>query len=223
MPIRKGVLAPGEIYHVYNKAVGSDRLFENDFYVNEALKRIQFYKFETSLKYIYFNKYKKNLLSKELFSIKYKENRPLIEVYAHSIMPTHYHFVIKELIENGLKVFISKFQMSYARLYNAKNTRGGVVFRGRFRTKRVTNTDHFKHIVRYVHLNPVTAHLFEFNDLPNSLRSSYLEYVKNDTKYDIVNKEFVLKQFNTLQSFTLFHRDQVDYQRKLAKIKKLLF
>jgi len=222
MPIRKEVFAPGEIYHVYNRAAGAEKIFTNNFYINEALKRIQYFKFEASMTYINFNKYKKHFSTDALLQKHNQNPYPLVEIYAHSLMPSHFHFAIKELIEGGLKTFLSKFQMSFARLYNAKEKRTGVVFQGRFKVKHISTTEQFKHIVRYIHLNPVTAYLFDFDALSNSLRSSYSEYVNSIKKYNIADTEFVMKQFSSIEDFKSFHKNQIDYQRKLSTIKKLL-
>jgi putative transposase len=222
MPKRKEVFAPGEIYHVYNRAAGAEKIFIDNFYLNEALKRVQYFKFDVSAKYIYFNKYKKQFPSSILLEKDQQRAKPLVEIYSHSIMPNHYHFVLKELISNGLTSFFSKFQMSFARLYNARNNRSGVVFQGRFKSKLISNTEQFIHIVRYVHLNPVTAYLVEFEELSNSLRSSYSEYVNSNKKYNIIDSALVFRQFSSIEKFKSFHRNQVDYQRKLAFIKKIL-
>lgn len=221
MPKRKEVIVPGEIYHVYNKSAGSENIFSSTYDVNQALRRIRYFKFLRRMKYVDFVGTKENFEVKLLAHDSFEHDKPLIEIYSHSIMPNHYHFVLKELISNGLTSFISNFQKSFARLYNAKNNRIGVAFQGRFKVKHIVSTEQLIHVVRYVHLNPVTAHMFEFSKLSGSERTSYKEYL-NLQENKITDTEFILKQFSNIKSFIDFHKNQVDYQRKLASIKKIL-
>lgn len=221
MPKRKEHIVTGEIYHVYNKSVGSEQLFLGEFYLNQALNRIRYYKFEVEEKYILYSHYKRNIPADTFIRKNSDRKNPLIDIYAYAIMPNHFHFIIKELKVGGLRFFISNFQKSYARFYNAKNKRIGVVFQGRFKIKRITNTEQFIHIVRYIHLNPVTACMFDFKELSKSALTSYTEYLGLN-KYKIVNTDFVLRNFASIDEFKMFHKNQVDYQRKLFMLKKLL-
>lgn len=218
MPKRKESIIQGEIYHAYNKAVGDNNIFLSTFNVLQALKRIRYYMYSQNQKYT-------DYISQELsvnnppFII--NPDIPLVSIYAYAIMPNHYHFVLKESEENGIRRFISNFQMSYAWLYNKKEDRNGSVFQGRFKIKYITSTEQFIHVVRYVHLNPVTAYMYDFNRLSKSNLTSYYEYL-HSKENNIVDTAFVLKQFSNIKSFIDFHKNQVDYQRKIASIKKLL-
>ena len=219
MPKRKTSIVPGEFYHVYNKSVGSEKIFLSEFNIKQALKRVHYYKFKRNLKYVDYVKIKENRSDASLSN---KQQDPLVIIYAYSIMPNHYHFVVKELKKEGLRSFISNFQMSFAWFYNSRNKRSGSVFQGRFKAKHIQSIEQLLHLIRYVHLNPVTAYLCDFKDLSNSLRTSYYEYVTDNHKNSIVDTKFVMKHFNSIKDFKVFHKNQVEYQRSLASIKKLL-
>lgn len=221
MPKRKERIVPGELYHIYNKSAGSEQLFLDEFHLKQALNRIRYYKFEVDKKYVQYCQYKGDILVDTFIKNNSDQKIPLIDIYAYAIMPNHFHFIIKELKVGGLRFFISNFQKSYARFYNARNKRIGVVFQGRFKIKRITNTEHFIHVVRYIHLNPVTSYMFNFIELPKSTLTSYKEYL-GLSNYKIVNTDFVLRNFASIDEFKKFHENQVDYQKRLSLIKKLL-
>lgn len=145
---------------------------------------------------------------------------PLVEIYSYSFMPNHLHLLAKEIKEMGIRSFMHNFQNSFAKYYNIKNKRHGSVFQNRFKAKLVQTTEQFIHVVRYINLNPVTAHIIEFNELKNSLVTSYRDYLVDNSE-TFITKDKLIREFKNKERFIQFHEDQVDYQRKLAKIKKI--
>jgi len=74
----------------------------------------------------------------------------------------------------------------------------------------------------HIHLNPVTAYILKnVDELTKYLWSSYSAYA-GKYYYDFLNKKFLLSFFPSLDRLIKFTNDQVDYQRKLDKIKHLL-
>lgn len=218
MPRRRINFIPGEIYHLYNRSVANEQIFDN-VNVSVAKERINHYRYFPSLRYFRFQ-----YLTEEL-KVKYVENfykDPLVEIYSYSLMPNHSHLLVKELKETGIRIFMHNFQSSFAKYYNIKNRRYGSVFQNRFKAKLVETVEQFIHIARYIHLNPVTAYIFEFEKLENSPVTSYKDYIKNNIK-TFVTEDKLMREFSSKEKFIEFHRNQVDYQRKLAKIKNLTF
>ncbi|MFH1826948.1 MAG: transposase [bacterium] len=215
MPKRKEVIVTKEIYHVFNKSIDNKNIFLTKYFIASALKRIRYYKFNNVIKYSDFIEYKKDINNSE------KANAKLVDIFAYALMPNHYHFVLKELENNGIRRFISRFQMSFAWLYNKRVKRSGSVFQGRFKAKLIKNDQVLLHIVRYIHLNPVTAYMLDFENLKKSNTTSFQEYL-SEAKGKLINKNVILKEFKNLNTFQSFHEDQIDYQRKLSSIKKIL-
>jgi putative transposase len=74
------------------------------------------------------------------------------------------------------------------------------------------------HLSRYIHLNPVTAHLVENpEDYPFSSYKAYLGLMK----LDFINPDPILNEFKSKDGYKKFVMLQKDYQRKLGKIKML--
>lgn len=97
------------------------------------------------------------------------------EVIAYCLMPNHYHFIIRVLIEAfGLEV-MQPLMVSYTKAINKQQDRVGPLFQGPFRARPVTSDGDLIHLSRYIHLNPVTA---GFVSRPEEWEfSSYRDYV----------------------------------------------
>ena len=150
-----------------------------------------------------------------------KDQPPLVAIYAFALMPNHYHFLVRQLIDKGLRMFISNFQNSFAKYFNLKNDRRGSLFRNPFKSRRVVTEEELIHISRYIHLNPVTSYLIEFNQLEDYPWTSYSWYM-NEEKNRFVETSLVIGIFGSEEKYKKFVADQVDYQRKLDLIKRLI-
>ena len=139
-------------------------------------------------------------------------------------MPNHFHLLVKQLQEKGISLFVSNIQNSFAKNFNLKNDRHGSLFDHNFKSKRITNNEEYIHVSRYIHLNHVTAGLIEFEQLLTYPWTSLPYYLgsRNPEGSDLVNTKPILDYFKTPDKYLKFLKNNVDYQRKLNKIKKLL-
>jgi REP element-mobilizing transposase RayT len=80
---------------------------------------------------------------------------PLVEVGAYCIMPTHVHFVLKEVEEGGIATFMQKIFTGYTMYFNKRNSRIGSLFAGSYKAKHLPTDRHFKRAINYVHMNPI--------------------------------------------------------------------
>ena len=216
-------MVTGEIYHVFNKSIAGYQIFnyEEDFFRMKQMMLyycmentpIQFSNF-LSLSQVKMHGFIQNI--QELR----ESNRDLVQIIAYCIMPTHFHLVLKQLMDNGITKFTGNILNSYSRYFNLKRKRKGPLWVGRFKNVRVRSDDQLLHLTRYVHLNPVTAAII---DRPEEWSaSSYGEYVSSaPDDWKICNYNGIL-EINPAQ-YGIFVQDGVDYQKELAHIKNLLF
>lgn len=133
-------------------------------------------------------------------------------------MPNHYHFLVKELIENGIRKFIGNLQNSYAKYFNTKKKRKGSLFTEMFKNVRVENDEQFVHLARYIHLNPLTSYVIskteELDTYPWSSFSCYL----NNSHADFLEVDPLLSLFKNTKDLDTFTKDQIDYQRKIHNL-----
>lgn len=134
-------------------------------------------------------------------------------------MPNHYHFLIKQLQDNGISEFISKISNSYTKFFNTKHNRVGPLLQGQFKAVRIEYDEQLIHVARYIHLNPVAS--FIIKDLKEYQWSSYPAYIGLQAD-KICTNGFILAMFKNKQKYEQFVLDHVDYSQSLEKIKHLL-
>lgn len=159
---------------------------------------------------------------KEKYQTDFEKLTPLVEIYSFSIMQDHYHLLIRQLVEDGIKTFTSNFQNAYAKYFNTKKARYGSVFSNPFKAKWIENDEIFLHVSRYIHLNPVTSFIIKVDELSDHPWTSYPIYVGKNTG-TFINTELLLGIAGSAPKYRKFVENQVDYQRKLHQIKKSLF
>jgi putative transposase len=179
------ILEPGNVYHVYNKAVGDELIFrsEQDYY--------------------YFKKKVKRFIS------------PICDLYAYCLMPNHFHLLLatKEVIESEpvsselLKKRFSNFFNSYAKSYNNAHKRMGKLFNLPFRRILVESDDYFTSLVCYIHRNPL--HHGISKSFSTFKYSSFQDILVQD---DFVDSEYVLEWFGGLDNFILFHEENIAFE-----------
>lgn len=219
MALRRVPIVAGEVYHVFNRSVGSQQIFFTDRDYQRCIEVIKFYRFENpSLRFSFYNRLPKD--QREQFMSELEETgKHLVEIICFCLMPNHVHFLLKNLKDNGISKFMANLQNSYAKYLNTKTNRTGTLFQQNFKAVRVESDEQLIHVCRYIHLNPVTAYLIKIEDLENYRWSSYPDYIQNSSSF--IQKDLVLDQFKSVESFKKFVHDQVDYQRKLGRIKHL--
>ena len=221
MPKRKELLVTGEIYHVYNRSVANQEIFMSKKELARVLALIDYYRFKQSLKFSKFNTLSGEKKKAHLSEI--KETAAVVEIYAYALMSDHYHLLIKQKQDKGIKDFVSNFQNGFAKYYNLKNENRGSLFINPFKAKRIVSEEVLIHVSRYIHLNPVTSYLFPAGELSHNLRTSYPDYLTTDeTKRSMVNPDLILGIFGNQQKYQRFLADQVDYQRQLGAMKKFV-
>jgi len=219
MPARSPILVNNEVYHVLNRAVGDENILVSKKDLERVLDLWDYYRFPQKLRFSKFRDLPSEI--KENYLAEVKNQSPLVIIFSFSLMPNHYHLLLKQLQDGGIEKFISNFQNSFAKYFNLKNKRHGTLFQNSFKAKRVENEDQFVHISRYIHLNPVTSFLIEFKDLAFYPWTSFSWYL-NENKNRFVETDSLLKIFKTKENYKQFVEDQTDYQRELGLIKKLL-
>jgi len=150
-----------------------------------------------------------------------KKDSLLVEVICFCLMPNHFHFLLKQVADQGISKFLADFQNSYARYFNAKNKRIGSVFQGPFRAVLIESEEQLIHLSRYIHLNPYSSAIVRSpSSLLNYSWSSFQEYLGWENGF--CQKEAILSSFSSLEKYRKFVFNQADYQKQLEKIKHLI-
>lgn len=220
MPRRLDLLVSDEIYHVFNRSVGSEIIFGNRRNLQNFFSLVDYYRFAQNIRFSQYKALTKDF--KHAYESNFKKQSPLVEIYSFAFMPTHYHFLIEQMQNGGIQTFIRITQNSFAKYFNIRFDRHGPLFQGTFKAKRVETDEQFVHISRYIHLNPVTSFLIKFNELREYPWTSFPFYSTNSHNM-FVNINKILEMFGNQEKYIQFVVDQVDYQQKLGIIKHLVF
>jgi putative transposase len=219
MPVRLVPLVNGEVYHVLNRGISQQLTFSDKREYQRALDTANFYSFVSPpVKFSHFLKLA--CKRKEQMIARLKRTR-LVEILCFCLMPNHFHFLLKQVIDDGIARFMSNFQNSFTRYFNTRHQRIGPLFQGPFKAIRVESDEQLLHLSRYIHLNPYSSYVVKnLNDLEEYPWSSFPEYLGE--KEGFCQKEFILSLFPKPGSYRQFVFDQAEYQRELQNIKHLL-
>lgn len=211
MPYRTTPLVTDQIYHVFNRGVAKLPIFTDRRDYNRFLEAVYYYQFQgPKPKFSQLSRFK---------DLNFEKNRKIVEILCYCLMPNHYHFLIKQLHDNGISEFIGKISNSFTKYFNTKHKRVGPLLQGQFKAVRIEYEEQLIHVSRYIHLNPIASFLVKnLNTYP---WSSYLNYVGFDQN-KICSKDFILSMFKTPQKYQQFVLDQVEYAQSLERIKHLV-
>ena len=216
--IRKDDLENGEIYHIFNKSISHYKIFNNHREISKIIETVRYYQVESPpyrLSRIHSFPQK---IQNDLFEsvIENKKNR-LVEIVCYCIMPTHMHFVLKQLKDNGISIFMNNISNSYSRYFNILHDRKGPLWVNRFKNILIQSDEQLLHLSRYIHINPTTAYLV--NKPEDWEYSSYNEYI-NDNFEKICDYDGLISLSPI--KYKEFVEDRIDYQQQLLKIKDML-
>ena len=214
--MRQYLLEKGKIHHIFNKSIAGFKIFNKESDFSRILDAIRFFQiYERKISFSNF--FRTSISNKSNFFDSKRDSTKLVEIVAYCIMPTHLHLILEQLAEDGISVFMNNIENSYARYFNLKHKRKGPLWEGPFKNVPVKSDEQLLHLTRYVHLNPVTAHLI---DRPEDwAASSYGEYILDKDSTICKYKHILDIDQKSYQSFV---RDNITYQRELAKIKGLM-
>lgn len=223
MPYRKVILAPQQIYHIFNRGVASLPIFLNFRDHLRFLRLVDYYRFSnTPFSFSQLISLSKEEKEKVIVELK-KRNAIHVEILAYCLMPNHFHFLLRQITGKGISIFMKNFQNGYVKYFNIKNERAGPLFQSMFKAVRIETDEQLLHVSRYIHLNPSTAYIVEPENLEDYDWSSLKAYLDEDFNKDnyFINPAVVLDFFKNRRDYLKFTLDQASYQRELDKIKHL--
>jgi REP element-mobilizing transposase RayT len=126
MPYRKVQFAQGQFYHIYNRGVGRQPIFQEEENYLFLLRRV-----------------------KEYASAFH------IAVITYCLMPNHYHFLLRQDDQIPAGRLPQRVFNSYTKAFNKRYDRTGTLFEGPYKAIHVDQDRYLLHLCRYIHANPV--------------------------------------------------------------------
>lgn len=138
MPTREETFQNNCYYHVFDKTIDKIPIFLTDKVACKFINIFLYYRSNKST--IRYSKLKE--LDEETRKNKLKESlckkNFQTDIISYCLMPNHYHFILKQLQDNGIKTFMTNISNSITRYFNILNKRKGPIFLTQFRAKKST-------------------------------------------------------------------------------------
>ncbi len=190
MPQRQTIFQPGHWYHVYNRGVNRQPIFNEDENYRFLLQRVK--------KYV---------------------QRDHISVIAYCLMPNHYHFLLRQDGETPISACIQAVFNSYSKAFNKRYGRVGTLFEDRFDDVPVDTLEYALHLCRYIHRNPIDGKQPLVPQIEQWPYSNYPEWTeqRNGT---LLDREFVKCYFKTPEDYRSFVLDYTPPKKLGDEMKK---
>ena len=201
MPQPRILLEPGNTYHIWTHANGSENLFRCDENFRYFMKRYSYYL------------------------------APVVETFAYCLMPNHLHLMVRvraeeEILEfirkkkDDLKISLQGLQTlggigkivsrqfshlfnSYTQSYNKMYERKGSLFIPNFNRKHIDSDEYFARLIAYIHNNPV-HHGFVAKPSDWAFSSWHAYLMDKSTK---INTKEAMLWFGNNENFEAIHRE----------------
>ena len=208
--MRETIFVEGKFYHVYNRGVDKRTIFLDDYDYSRFLRSMDEFNTLNPIGSIYENFFAKKL------GHRVSKNKKLVEIVAYCLNPNHFHFIFNQISNKGIEKFMQRLSMGYAKYFNNKYKRNGVLFQGKFKAVHVDTNEYLLHISAYINLN---NRVHKLQKLP--FRSSWAEYIGGE-KYRFCKKSIILNQFKNSREYKEFTEDTlVNILKRKSLLKEL--
>lgn len=208
--MNKPSFANQELYHIYNRGVDKRIVFLDQEDILRFFQSMNEFNSINPIGSIYENSFRNQLGNRTPKLITESTNtEKLVEFIAYCLNPNHYHFIVKQISDNGVSKFMQKLGTGYSNFFNEKYDRSGSLFQGKFKARHINSNEYLLHLSAYVNLNDKVHKLSNNNQLGSPTpklivsKTSWDEYVTSFNDTTFCKKDMVLKQFT----------DGLDYKR----------
>lgn len=198
----RALLFPNEYYHVFNRAVGKEKLFTTEDNYRYFFQQFSFY------------------LS------------PLSDLFCYCLLPNHFHFFLRMKDPNVIRLHMKDLSYrkgsniediptfllqqfsncfnSYTKALNKQQKRKGKLFMEPFNRKTISTPEYYTKLVHYIHANPVHHGLCDkIDEWPYS---SYHQILAQQNGW--IKFEEIIRWFSSVAEFKRFHEQPIE--RKFA-------
>jgi REP element-mobilizing transposase RayT len=122
-----------------------------------------------------------------------------VVIHGYALMPNHFHLLLecpRGNLSRAMRYLGATFTAALNRAHAGWD---GPVFRGRFKNRVVERDDYWRHLLAYLHLNPVRAHLAP--SLDQSYWTSHRAYVGTDTRPEWLHVSDLLDLFGGVEGY----------------------
>ena len=148
--------APGEYYHIYNRGMQKQLIFETDKDRLRFLFLLFVFQGKNSIKNIS-REIKQNVQSSTLHIrpelVKEVLKNRTMELISFCFMPNHFHLQILEKTEGGISKYMQRVLTAYTKYFNVKHQKSGHLLQGSYKSVLMENDLQLMHTSAYIHKN----------------------------------------------------------------------
>ena len=152
--LRKEKFVPGEYYHIYNRTILNSPEFKDKANASKLSQCFLLANSTNSSKAFDYLRTGNNPNFDTAVEIA-RQGEKFVDILCYSIMPDHYHLLLKERVEKGITNFLQRCNTSISKYINKKKNRSGPLFESRFKSKHINDNKYLLHLSLYIHLNPL--------------------------------------------------------------------
>lgn len=193
----------GEYYHVCNRGMHKQKIFNNDhdryrflFLITHLQSPQTFADISVEVKNF------KNTLRQHsvLTEVPNLGKERVVELVAFALMPNHFHLILKESKPGGISKYMQRIQNSFTKYMNIKNATSGHLFQGPYRIVHVEDNEQLLYTSAYVHLN--CRELKDYSEKPEKYAwSSYQDYIIENRWKKLLETEMIMDQFASQKEY----------------------
>lgn len=197
--MKKPQFIENEVYHIYNRGVDKRDIFidEKDYF------RFIHDLFEMNNDNMVVNMARS--LDRSTFEVEPRtigtDRKPrdlLVEILVFTLMPNHFHLILRQRKEGGIVKFMQKLGTGYTMYFNQKRKRSGALFQGRFKAILIKGEEHLIYLPYYIHFNPLdlivrgsTSNNDALTFLASYRWSSFLDYIGENNFPSVTSRNFL--------------------------------
>ncbi|MEK7575533.1 MAG: transposase [Patescibacteria group bacterium] len=191
----------GEFYHIYVHGIGGLKIFQEE----KDYKRFLTLLFSANGINIIPRLDRKidlNLVW-DIINNKINLGNPLVDIVCFSLMPTHFHLLLRERKDGNISKYLHKILVSHSKYFNIKYERRGHLFESNFHSRHIDNNDYFLVTSCYIHKNS--------KDLPGWKNkedkypwSSYQDFISENRWQHLLKKDIIDSQFKNSKEYKNF-------------------
>lgn len=219
MPSRKIPLETRHLYHIYFHAIDNLEIFKS-FREKSLFAEIVNYYQNQSPPISFSGLYNRLSVPERILTIKNlsEKNDFLVDIISFCGVDNHFHFILEQLVDNGISLFMKQVLSSFSHIYNQEKNRRGSLCQSSFCSRLVKTDEDLIHLTVYHHLHPYTNGLVKkYQEIFNYPFSSLPAYFGKKTLIR-ANPKRVLEVVSQ-EEYENYLKGRAQYQKDLEKYK----
>ena len=197
---------PGEYYHIYNRGMQKQPIFETDKDRLRFLFLLFVFQGQNSIKNIS-REIKRNVQSSTLHISPELEKEILksrtVKLISFCLMPNHFHLQVLEKTEGGIAKYMQRVLTAYTKYFNLRHQKSGHLLQGSYKSVLMENDLQLMHTSAYIHKN----------SLKITKRGKYKEYPWSSLQdYISLNRFGKLLSTNTILDHYDNNKKAISYE-----------